>query len=338
MAALRPRVHRLVVEAHALAQHRGPGRLLRDDQLPAGARVGRAVDPEPAVAGDAVLGAVLGDHERGVRIRRVEREAEAEGGRQTVPVEPLPARAAVVGAVDAAMVLLPEPVALRRMGEQLVDALADLRIAVVREEARLRTRVQRPPASAGVVGSEDACSRDADPQPLRIVGVERDRMRDQAAGTRRPPVARLVPQDGVVHLPRCAGVVGAEEDRGLAAEPERAGLGRMPRLEVPRRGELEAALLGQPEPLRALPRLAHVGGALHGAAVDPVVRARIQRPVARIDGRVVDRPAGEVRPVDLEGAPLVVSADEEEPLARPHEQHHAHRPSLTNRTEITSCT
>src|SRR4051794_17664894 len=99
------------VEAHALAHDRGPG-LLRQaaaEELPRVAPVARAVETEPAVGGDAVLGPDLGDHVGRVRVVRIERERKAEPGRQAVAVQPLPGVATIVGAVDAAVVLLPEP-------------------------------------------------------------------------------------------------------------------------------------------------------------------------------------------------------------------------------------
>src|SRR5439155_19733041 len=117
-----------------LAQDRDPRPLPRRPLLPALAAVAGAVHAEAPARGDAVLGALLRHDPRRVRVARMNREREAEAARQAVAVEPLPRVAAVVRAVDAAVVLLPEPLRLLGMREQLVDALADLGVRVVRKE------------------------------------------------------------------------------------------------------------------------------------------------------------------------------------------------------------
>jgi hypothetical protein len=43
---------------------------------------------------------------------------------------------------------------------------------------------------------------------------------------------------------------------------------------------------------------------------------------------MVDLPAGEERPFELERAPFVVAAEEEEPFPRPDQQQHAHGTTL----------
>ena len=43
---------------------------------------------------------------------------------------------------------------------------------------------------------------------------------------------------------------------------------------------------------------------------------------------MVDLPAGQERPLDLERAPFVVAADEKEPLPRSDQQQHAHTTTL----------
>ena len=123
-----------------------------------------------------------------------------------------------------------------------------------------------------------------------------------------------------------AAVRRAKQRPGRGAEPELARLA--PRLDVPRLLELEAGLLGQADVLRALPRLAHVGRALHGPAVRIRVGRRVERAVAAVDDRVEDVPAFERRPVELPRAP-VVRVQLEEALPRADKQRHAHGRSLT---------
>src|SRR5206468_12123693 len=69
---------------------------------------------------------VLGDHEGRVGLGMVQREREAERARKAVVLEALPALPVVVGSVDAAVVLLPEPAVLPGVEQPFVYALADL--------------------------------------------------------------------------------------------------------------------------------------------------------------------------------------------------------------------
>src|SRR5207248_5515302 len=195
-AALHPEVDAVVVEGHALAHDREPRRLGEAVllQLPARPAVTGAVDAEPAVAGDAVLGALLWDDPGDVRVGRVERDREAEPARQAVPLEPLPRVAVVVGAVDAAMVLLPQPAGTARVGEQLVHALAHVRERVVREEVGGDALVDRRPALAAVVAPEGARGRDRGVDP---VVRELDRVAAEAAGPRLPALAGRVLEEAV---------------------------------------------------------------------------------------------------------------------------------------------
>ena len=251
------------------------------------------VDAEPPVGRDAVLGPDLGDHPGRIGIGRVECEAEAEAARETVTVQSLPALAAVVGAVDAAVVLLPQAPRPFRMRAQLVHALAELGIRVVGQEVRECALVARHPRLAAVIGAEDAGRRDADPELFGRLLVEGDRVADQAARARVPAIPSRVLEQRPVRLPGRAPVAGAEEHPWLAAEPKPARLGCEPGLDVPGRGELQPASLRQSERLRAFPGLTSVRGAVHGAAVDPVVRAGVENAVAWVDDCVIHRPTWE---------------------------------------------
>src|SRR5207248_10156827 len=82
-------------------------------------------------------------------------------------------------------------------------------------------------------------------------------------------------------------------------------------------------LLGQPEPFAALPRLPVVVGALHGRAVDEVVRRGVERPV--VPDRVEDLPARERRFVDRPGATIFVAAQDEETLPSADQDRRSHR-------------
>jgi hypothetical protein len=61
-----------------------------------------------------------------------------------------------------------------------------------------------------------------------------------------------------------------------------------------------------------------------GSAVDEVVRAGVERAVARIHDRVVDIPPRQQRPLELEAAAVVVALEQKQPLASAGEYDDAH--------------
>ena len=120
-----------------------------------------------------VLGAPLGDHKGLLRIHRVDHDGKAEPARQPVSVYPLPGVAIIVGQVHPVVVLLPQSIRARRMHQQLVRALSDLRM-LIPEEVGLDLPVDRKPALAAVLRAEDASRGDTDVHPPELVGVELD--------------------------------------------------------------------------------------------------------------------------------------------------------------------
>jgi len=284
----------------------------------------RAVDAELPADGDAVHRALLGDDERRVRVARMDQHWEAEVARETVLVEPLPAVTPIVGAVDAAVVLLPPALGPRRVDEQLVHALADLRVRVVGHEVGGDVLVLREPRLAAVVRPERTRCRDGDHDPVGVGRIELDRVAAHPAGAGLPALTRRVLEDALDRLEGLARVLRAEEDTRRATEPQLAGAIRMARADVPELLDLEAALLRQADLLGALPGLAAVGRSVQGRAVDHVRRARVERAVPGIGDRVHDLPAGQLRLLHLPLAPRVVAGQGEEPLARADENLHAH--------------
>ena len=209
-----------------------------------------------------------------------------------------------------AVILLPEPLGLLGMEEQLVHALADLWVRV-RHELCGDVLVDRRPRLAAVVAAEPARGRDPDVDLVRLVRVELDRVGAHPARPGHPALAGRVPEDSAHRLPRAA-VAGAEEDSRRAAEPD---LAVAPRLDVPGLLEGEAAVLGQSELLGPLPRLPQVARAVHRRAVDEAVRAGVARPVAGVERRVEDLPAGKERLSELPGA-AVFAPQQEQTLVR----------------------
>src|SRR5919108_743564 len=154
-AALRSEVQPLVVVRQSFAEHRHPrpvGETVRRE-LPRRTAVRGAIDAESSLGGEMMFLRLLGNHVRDVGIVGVEREREAEAGGEAVTVETLPGITTVVGAVDAAVVLLPQAFRALRMDEQLVDALADLGIRVWHELGG-DVLVDRRPRLAAVLRTE----------------------------------------------------------------------------------------------------------------------------------------------------------------------------------------
>src|SRR5207245_2362177 len=139
-----------------------------------------------------------------------------------------------------------------------------------------------------------------------------DRVAAHATCAWLPLLPRRVFEEATVHFPGDAAVVGPKQHTRVGTEPE---LRVLARLDVPGRVELEARLLREADLLRALPVPAEIIRAVHRAAVDEAVRRRVQDAVARIDDRVVHRPAREQRALQLPVL-AVVAAEEEHPLPR----------------------
>ncbi len=96
-----------------------------------------------------------------------------------------PGVAGVVTAHDVPMLLHEHHAGARGVHRDAVDAVADLgrRLGNV---LRPQAAVYRPPALAGIIAPERAGGRDGDEDPIRIGGVEQDRVQAHAAGARLP--------------------------------------------------------------------------------------------------------------------------------------------------------
>ena len=235
----------------------------------------------------------------------------------------------VVRPVDAAVVLLPQATVSARVEQDFVDALADLRIRVVRHKLGGGSLVLGGPGLAAVLGAEDARGGDADVHPVLVGGIELDRVGAHPTRPGIPLLARRMVQDTVDDVPALARVVRTEEHARRRPEPDAAGLGLAPRLDVPRLLQLQVAVLGQREPLRAGPGLAVVSRAVDGRAVDGVVARRVQGAVTRVLGGVVDLPAIERWFLDRPGAAVSVCAKQEKPFTGPRRG--SSRPCTSNR-------
>src|SRR6185312_9830679 len=115
-----------------------------------------------------------------------------DGGRETegrgeALLDAVPAAAAVVAAIHAAMVLLVKPIGRAGRHHQAVHALAMFRVALsLREKVGARPLVARLPALAAIGAVKHAGGGNGDPELPRIGGMRHDRMQDEAAAARLP--------------------------------------------------------------------------------------------------------------------------------------------------------
>ena len=183
----------------------------------------------------------------------------------------------VVAAHHVPVLLHEEHVRPRRVHRDVVHAVADLGVRIG-DAFRLQAAVDRPPRLAAVVGAERAGRRDRDEDPLRVRGIEDDRVQAHAAGARLPVRPGAVRRAGrAAPAQFCAAVGGAEERRVLDAGVDGVRIGQR-RLEVPDALEL-------PRMRRAVVPLVRAGHAV----VDELVADRLPRLAAVV--RALDRSA-----------------------------------------------
>ena len=130
-----------------------------------------------------------------VRLVRVHVDREPEVGRQ-VSADLVPRLARIVAAHDVPVLLHEQDVGTRRVHRDTVHAVADLRIRVRELILRLQSAVHRPPRLAGVVGSEHACGRDGDEDPLRIARVLHNCVQAHTTGAGLPQISFRATQGG----------------------------------------------------------------------------------------------------------------------------------------------
>src|SRR5205823_2279592 len=114
--------------------------------------------------------------------------------------------------IEAPVVLEEQPARLRRMVDDLVDALPELRVRI-RVVLRPNAPVARLPGSAAVVRAVHAPGRDRDRDPGFIGRVEEDGVERQAPAARLPLLPMRMPPQTRVQPPRRARVLRLEEGR-----------------------------------------------------------------------------------------------------------------------------
>ena len=235
--------------------------------------------------------------------------------------------AAVVGAVDAAVVLLVERVRLAGRHGELVDALPGDRDTGLGYELGADADVARLPRRAAVARLEHADRGDPDPGPRRVGRVGDDRVQDQAAGARAARSAGVGWFGQALDVrPGRAAVVAPEQPGRLDAGEQRAVRGRR---EAPDRrdrlGRRRRRSCPADEWVHVAPRssLRQTAGPNHGLPA-----AARMAPLARLDDEVVDRPALAQRPAHGPVATRLVALEDERPLLGPDEQQCLERSSI----------
>ena len=326
----------LTVGGEPVAQHGEVGVVLRQpggQRLPRLAGVGRPPHDALPVGRAAVLVALQRQQVRGRRPRRVgdDREPEVHPGD---PRHRRPRRAAVVAAVDAAVMLEVEALGVAGVARHLVHALAELE----RPRPRAGTRRRCRGCSPATTRRRRRIGRPRPPRWRSAGGRGRRGGRAPCGGTarRRPaataggaggPTARATSEK--LRPPSSLRNSAAGSTPAYSTSGSSAGPGASCQI---RASEASAALR---EPQRCLlvlgpGRTEIVGAAQHRT---PVVADRPgeqpRRPGARVDARGVHLLAGERRPGQLEPLAAVAGAEREQSLRRADEHHHARCRRLT---------
>src|SRR5713226_9920722 len=141
----------------------------------------------------------------------MDRRGKAEGRRQA-RLDAVPAPAAILAAIHAAVVLLVKAIGLPGRHDEAMHALAVFRVVLSgRQEVGPGAAVARFPRLAAIGGVEHAGRGDGDPELPRVARMGDERMQDEPAAARRPFRPRWVVAQSGDMPPRAAAIVAAEE-------------------------------------------------------------------------------------------------------------------------------
>src|SRR5438309_314347 len=202
------------------------------------------------------------------------------------------------------------------MREQLVDAVEDVR-PFARGAVHL---VVLHPRRAAVLSAVHTADADADHHLLRILRVDRDRVKAHPAEPRYPLRAGRLVVEALHDRPRLAAVFALEERGRLGACPDDVWRFLVARLDVPGLREGTVRALRKGRVLRGLPRLAHVPAHLDARPAPRLVDGREHRAVARVVRGVVYLRRRELgTPASPRASPRITAQDVET-LLRSDEQ------------------
>ncbi len=228
----------------------------------------------------------------------------------------LPLLATIVRAVHPAVVLLVEVLTTIGRHHELVDALAELGVALGRElgpDAAIAGR----PGRAPVARLERADRRDPDPDASRVGGVGDDGVEDETTGAGHPAGPAGVVGQALDVGPGCAVVRAPEQTRRFDAGEDRPiRCGR----HVPH-GLDGRTVVAVRQPFAGVgPGLAHVFAAPDGRTEPGASGTREQGAGARLHGDVVDRPAFAQGTAKSPVPAVRVTVEDEGPLGRTDEE------------------
>ena len=308
-----------LVAGHRLAEHRRGGR--RCWGSPAAPRIQwspaswvRQTAALPVGHEPALLGRGQRDHPGRQRVARVGDHREAELARQAGR-DVLPGQPAVRRAVLAAVVLLVEPLRVAGGHDQLVDALAGLRVWI-RHEVGPDAVVARLPGRPAVARLERADRRDRHPHPVRVGRVGDDRVEDEPAGARLPRRAGGVVREALDVGPRPSAVVAPEQPGWADARVD----GAVGRGHVPDRADLRAVVAVRQPVARLGPRRAEVVTPEDRRPVPRRAPAGIERARRRVAADVLNGIALARRTADLPRPSRGIRFEDERALFRTHEE------------------
>ena len=269
--------------------------------------------------------AVHREYPRGVRIGGIEhdREADVADLLRHRGADAAPAPRGPVDTIDAAVILLIEPVRQRRMHDDAVRIVTEGNIGV-RQEIRRDSLVERRPVAPAIGRLEHASDRDPEIQVLRIARIDDHRMQQLAAGraeSGRPLRAHRVIVESGDGLPGVSTVGRTEEPRRRAARVPGAFLGRVtgcqPEDCVDRPGRLALRHLAKRGRLaRFLPMTAAIGRAEHRGPEMTRLRPHQQHfGVARILHDVMDHVPQELRSGKRPGSAAHVATERKRAFA-----------------------
>ena len=243
----------------------------------------------------------------------------------------LPAPLRAIQAVDAAVILLVEPLGSARMLHHAMRIVTE-RHARVGQEVRRTAFVERGPVAAGVGGLEHAADRDRDVQVPRVARVHENGVQELPVrrAERRPLRAhRMVVEPGH-RFPVLAAVRGAKQSRrgtaGVPGRPLGMVAGREPEDALHGACFLAVVDLAKSGRSRGLaPTAAAIGRAEHGRPEMPGLGRQQQHPwLARILYYVVNDVAEKLRACEFPVAARAIGAQREQTLTRSDPQRASH--------------
>ena len=174
---------------------------------------------------------ILRQHVEGIWVLGMDTQHKTKSGRQTLRNVP-PVLAAVVAAVNTAVVLLVQRVESRRVSQHFVGALTELGQGV-RREVGPHAAVAKVPTLTAVFRAKHAHGRHSNPHPVWILRVENHAVQAQSSQPKLPLGSGRVLGESSHLLPVVSPILGLEKRRWFGAGENHTQLRRKACLDVP---------------------------------------------------------------------------------------------------------